>query len=43
LVDGIAAMMELCSYPSMAISRKFQSNISNLISENCIFGDLRGI
>jgi len=43
VVNRIAAMLELCRYPSIAVARKFQSDVLNLVSEKRIFGILRGI
>jgi hypothetical protein len=43
VVNGIAAMLELCRYPSITVARKFQSDVLNLVSEKRIFGILRGI
>jgi hypothetical protein len=41
VVNKIAAMLELCRNPSIAVSGKFQSYILNLVSENGIFGIIR--
>jgi len=43
VINRIAAMLELCSYPSIALAGKFQSDILNFVSDNCIFGILRYI
>jgi len=43
VVNRIAAILELYRNPSIAVARKFQSDILNLVSENCILSILRGI
>ena len=41
VINRIAAILEFCRYPSIAIAGKFQSYILNLVSEKCILGILR--